>query len=94
MSAACPRFGFLVRMEPRTGAARDSFEILRANFLADVITPNELACTGGGERSATYTLSREGMQATDADRALVRRWAEEHAAELSVEIGPLFDLDE
>lgn len=93
MSATCPRYGFEVRMAPRAGAPRDAFATLRANFLADVVAANDFVHTGGGETLALYTLSREGMQATDADRELVRRWADAHAAELSVEIGPLIDLD-
>ncbi|HVX41222.1 MAG TPA: 50S ribosome-binding protein YggL [Gemmatimonadaceae bacterium] len=93
MSGACPRYGFEVYLTPRAGIARDAFATLRANLLADVIEPNELTHTGGGEPAARYTLSRQGMQATEADRELVRRWADAHAAELSVEIGPLVDLD-
>lgn len=93
MSATCPRYGFEVRMAPRAGAPHGVFATLRANFLADVVAANDLVHTGGGEASALYTLSRQGMQATDADRELVRRWADTHAAELSVEIGPLIDLD-
>lgn len=93
MSATCPHYAFEVRLAPREGLPRDVFATLCAEFLADVVAANELKHTGGGADVARYTLSREGMQATDADRELVRRWADAHAAEVSVTIGLLFDLD-
>lgn len=94
MSAACPRFGFEVRIAPRAGISAESFAALCADFVATTVIANGLTHTGGVRTSAVYTLSRQGTQATDADRQPARRWAEAHAAAVTVEIGPLVDLDE
>jgi hypothetical protein len=82
MSAACPRFGFLVTLasqEPRV------VEDLRRLFSAHGLE---------GARAGTlaFVVTREGAQATNNDREIIREWSQRWSNVASVTIGDLVDL--
>ena len=88
MTAPCPEFGFLVRILLRSsddGITNDLLELLEKNGLS------------GGRRHATaleYVVTREGSQATNADRELVVEWARNWATDAEVLVSDLADLSE
>jgi len=91
MSAACPTFGFRVRIASRTddpAMRRAVIDDLRA------FATREGLVARPSLSSAEVVVTRDGSQATDADRGAVARWGEGwvHAAE--IEVGDLVDLSD
>ena len=86
MSAACPRFGFLLRLVPAPGADADA---LRAALDAAL---GALGLEAEGARPAALVVTREGAQAIDADREAVLAWAAARDDVARCEAGPLVDL--
>jgi uncharacterized protein YggL (DUF469 family) len=95
MSAPCPLFGFrvLISLSPQGSEANvasiadDLARLLEAN---DLIAERRTVRDGGLE----YLVTREGSQATDSDRTLIRAWAEQWRTRATVQIGDLIDLAE
>lgn len=87
MSAACPVFGFAVRLPPAhaTDAAR-IFDALRA----DVLEPLGLLASPGGNANERIATG-DGCQATDADRGAVIAWLERQAIADGFEVSILGD---
>jgi hypothetical protein len=83
MSAPCPILGFIVRVkvEATTEMLADLHRLLDANGLATDVPFDALE----------LPIYREGSQATDADRQIIREWAERWAAD--VEVSDLVDLN-
>ena len=91
MSAPCPILGFVVRVRLRdTGADPDSF----IDGLTQVLRSNGLVTGEGGDRRLEYVVSREGSQATQADRELILEWAKGWQSIAQVEVSELVDLQE
>ncbi len=67
MSAPCPTFGFTVRLQ------RNDADLLSA--LRALLDEHGLESYVVSRAPTTLAVSREGTQATDADRALVVAWA-------------------
>jgi hypothetical protein len=89
MSAPCPVFGFVVRVEPRSfGASIDAF----VENLRSALEPHGLTTRRGASR-VEYVVTREASQATDADRQLVAEWATQWTS-LAVTVGDLVDLND
>lgn len=88
VSAACPLFGFVVRVRIDDDAAVDRLldamrvELLdgRGLSLIDTETPH------------TYIVTGDGFQATDADREAVVAWLEAHRLGLDCTVGALDDV--
>jgi len=59
----------------------------------DVLDAQGLYATGGGDRTLEWFISREGSQATEADRELVRAWAAQWRGLVDITISDLIDLD-
>jgi hypothetical protein len=95
MSAPCPQFGFRVLISRLPSASElDAGEI--ADDVERVLSANDLVGERRrvGDGALEYLVTREGSQATDADRTLVRDWAARHQDRVAVEIGDLIDLHE
>ena len=93
MSAPCPVFGFVVRMAMRPDTGEADIDILVDEFI-DILESHGLQTGGGGDTTLEFVVNREGGQATDADRTLVRDWASGwgHVAEIAV--GDIVDLSD
>ena len=93
MSAPCPTFGFIVTTrlrESSTGADSDSL----VDDLIEVLESNDLSMGGGGDRVLEYVVSRDGGQATQADREIVLQWAERWTAIAEIDVSDLIDLQD
>jgi uncharacterized protein YggL (DUF469 family) len=93
MSAACPSFGFNVRIRMRANAEQHEEAQLWQSFMRDVIAVRGLTC--GGTRTHDHwsqIIRSEASQATDTDREAVKAWLASRREVDSVEIGPLVDL--
>lgn len=94
MSAPCPMFVFSVSIVPRPRAdgleadavTRQLFSLLDANGLT---AERELAACG-----LKFVISREGTQATQADRELVMSWANRWREMAVIAVGDLSDRHE
>jgi hypothetical protein len=92
MSAPCPVFGFIVRVAPRAESNDDAASRLCVEFIK-VLDVNGLT-TDRGERRAAYLVSREGGQATQADRELVLAWASRWTQAAAITVSDLMDLSQ
>ena len=50
--------------------------------------------TGPSGRTREYLIRRDGAQATDEDRTLVRDWASRWASIASVDVGDIVDISQ
>jgi hypothetical protein len=94
MSAPCPRLGFLLRvvLHPDTGP-REVIG-LRGAFAEWAASRGLAFQLRGTIRHWAYPVWREGSQADHADREAVIAWGTAQPTVLSVEPGPIGDLDE
>ena len=90
MSAPCPTFGFVVAARLRNaGAGSDTL----VGSLSQLLEANGLEMSRS-DRSLEYIVSREGTQATQADRELVLSWADRWSELADIEVTDLMDLGE
>ena len=94
MTASCPELGFRLVVSFADATAQSSIEAIRAVFQQDAIDRNNLIAIGGGAREWRYTITREGGQAAEADRTLVRDWIEERCRDATISASPIVDLRE
>jgi len=90
VSAACPAFGFelVLRSTPGLDAAgRRALE----DALAATVASHGLSAARTGGR---YVITRDGGQAIDADRDVLRAWAAGRPEVAAATVGPLVDLHE
>ncbi|HEX4470166.1 MAG TPA: 50S ribosome-binding protein YggL [Gemmatimonadaceae bacterium] len=85
MSPACPVFGFLIHLRPRSDVKASEF----ARQLSEFLATKALVATGD---IPTFLASGESMQATESDRHAVREWLAERADVVQFEVGPLSDV--
>ena len=93
MSAPCPVFGFVLRAIFEPSVARDQVEAFRDDLI-ELLEPNGLMTSGGGDRVLEYVITREGTQATDMDRRLVIDWARRWGKVATITVSDLADLNE
>jgi uncharacterized protein YggL (DUF469 family) len=91
MSAPCPTLGFLVTVGIRSGVDDGDVDALVDDFI-DFLEGHGLQTGGAGDTTLEFVVSREGGQATDADRALVRDWAARWSEKAAIDIGDIVDL--
>jgi uncharacterized protein YggL (DUF469 family) len=91
MSAPCPVLGFRVNVTLDSNVPEPESEALVADLI-DVLEANGLGTGGGGHHVLEYVIHREGSQATEQDRALVRSWAARWSRCAMVTVGELTDL--
>ena len=104
MSAPCPEFGFVLRAtfdeaEPMSNV--DAFtgeliELVESNGLTThgAVDETHRETEGRDGVAVTFSITRDGAQATDADRQLVAEWANRWAANARVSVSDLVDLTE
>ena len=93
MSAACPALAFelVLRLTPGLDAAgRRALH----DALAATVASHGLSAAGRGDAAPRYVITRDGGQAIDADREVLRAWAAARAEVAEVAVGPLVDLHE
>jgi uncharacterized protein YggL (DUF469 family) len=88
---ACPEFGFFVHIRPASGRAAADVSAALDDF-ARMLAENGLYSQRDDQRALDQVVVREGMQATDADRQLVRDWAAGWTNAVDVVISDLIDL--
>jgi uncharacterized protein YggL (DUF469 family) len=100
MTAPCPILGFTLSLTfdfDVAAAARDAM----VDDLIDSLARHGLRVTRDGDRAiewpivaktSRFAVRRDGSQATDADRALVREWADRWTPFVSVEVSDVMDL--
>lgn len=92
MSAACPVFGFEVRLVTHR-IDDDARSALRRRLEREVLLPRGLTAAllaPGG--SLAFAVRSEASQTTHADRAAIEQWAAAQPEIATVDIGPLVDL--
>lgn len=93
MSAPCPTLGFRLAFSfaPNASAARRMD--VRSAFLRTVAEIG-LVSEPGGSGMFEYTITGDGTQATESDRARLVAWLEEHEEIATSRVGPLTDVTE
>ena len=92
MSAACPVLGFDVCFRLAEWVDETAMDRLCDDFIEGPVEGRGLMAGGGGDREWRYTLSREGGQAVEADRAAMVEWAAGRREIATCTVGPLVDL--
>jgi uncharacterized protein YggL (DUF469 family) len=91
VSAPCPSLGFSVTLRLRADVSESERDTLIDDLMA-TLTAHDLSAAGRGDREMEFVVRREGSQATDADRAIVREWAARWTNQFSADIGDITDL--
>ena len=91
MSAPCPILGFTVRADLHESAEASQGDAL-TRALTDLLATHGLVASGGGHRQLLFIVTREGSQATEAERQLVERWAAEWSQVAAIAVSDLVDL--
>jgi uncharacterized protein YggL (DUF469 family) len=91
MSAPCPALGFVITVALRSSTGEADIDAL-VDDLIDFLESHGLQTGGAGDRTFEFVVNREGGQATDADRALVRDWAARWADHAEIRVGDIVDL--
>jgi len=93
MSGGCPVFGFIVRFALRDGVERDVGDAI-AYDLVMLLQANGMSMGGGGDREREYVITRDGAQASDADRQLVATWSEHWKHDAAFRMTDLIDVSD
>ena len=91
MSAPCPILGFTVLVDLRESAEDSRADVL-SQSLTELLAAQGLESSGGGRRQLLFVVSREGSQATEAERQLVESWASEWRDVAAITVSDLLDL--
>jgi uncharacterized protein YggL (DUF469 family) len=91
MSAPCPILGFTVLVDVHESVEESRAEAL-TQALAALLAAQGLEASGGGRQQRLFVVSREGSQATEAERQLVERWASEWGDVATITVSDLIDL--
>jgi uncharacterized protein YggL (DUF469 family) len=92
MSAPCPSFAFTVTMAPRDDVSTAERDAMVLEFVELAELYDLTAWPGGVGAVLEYVVRREGSQATDADRRVVRDWSRRWAARATIVVGDLVDV--
>jgi uncharacterized protein YggL (DUF469 family) len=90
MSAPCPILGFTVLVALRESGDSQAAAITQS--LRELLAAQGLESSGGGRRQLLFVVSREGSQATEAERQLVESWASEWSDVADITVSDLVDL--
>jgi uncharacterized protein YggL (DUF469 family) len=91
VSAPCPTFGFVARIEQSQGAVGTG-ALVRA-LIAELLDSRGLQ-VDPGDRAHEYVITSEGAQATSADRDALIAWLASRPDVRTFEVGPLTDVKE
>jgi hypothetical protein len=89
MTAPCPTFGFVVRMDVARGA--DPGAVVAA-FVSEFVAPHGLVCERVAGPQLHFVVTGEGTQAADADRLAALTWLESRHDVTRSQVGPLVDV--
>lgn len=73
-------------------SAEESQSGALSQSLTDLLATHGLVASGGGRRQLLFVVSREGSQATEAERQLVESWASDWSAVADITVSDLVDL--
>jgi hypothetical protein len=90
VSAPCPALAFSVTLILSQDVSDTERDAVVADLIA-LLDRHGLSAAHRGRRTE-LVVRREGSQTTDADRAIVRAWADRWADRLGVDVGDLRDL--
>ena len=93
MSAPCPALGFNATVEPRSSMGEADIDAL-VDDLIDFLESHGLQTNGANDVTLEFAINREGDQATDADRALVREWSARWSDDAVITVGEIVDLSD
>jgi uncharacterized protein YggL (DUF469 family) len=93
MSAPCPAFGFTIHIELDPTVSDRQADVI-TDDLIELLERNGLMTGGGGDRVLEFVVSREGSQATHADRELLIEWARQWVSQATISVGDLVDLNQ
>jgi uncharacterized protein YggL (DUF469 family) len=91
MSAPCPTFGFTVTVTMRDDVTESERDMFIDDLLA-LLAPHGLSAAGQGDRVMEFVVRRDGSQATDADRTIVRDWAGRWTSRAEIDVSDIVDL--
>ena len=91
MSAPCPILGFTVLVDLHESADESLAEAI-TQALTELLAAQGLEASGGGRRQRLFVVSREGSQATEAERRLVQGWASKWKDVAEITVSDLVDL--
>jgi uncharacterized protein YggL (DUF469 family) len=91
MSAPCPALGFVITVALRANIGEADIDVL-VDDLIDFLESHGLQTGGAGDTTLEFVVTREGGQATDADRAAVREWAARWSDHAEISVGDVVDL--
>jgi uncharacterized protein YggL (DUF469 family) len=92
MSSACPIYGFEFVYHLRDGLSEDASNRVWRSFV-ETVECHGLSAGGGGDIHWRHVITRDGGQATDADRVVLLAWAEACDEITDASAGPLIDLE-
>jgi len=93
MSAPCPVFGFAIVIEPNASLSDQETDAV-VDDLIGFLEQNGLVTGSGGRRAFEFFVSREGSQATHADRELLFEWAGRWKSHATIAVSDLVDLNQ
>jgi hypothetical protein len=92
VSAPCPTFGFTIQVEPRATVDLSAL----ADDLRRLASANGLVVGRSGHRNPrplAFDVTREGSQATQADRELLLAWAARWNRIAAISVSDLRDMN-
>lgn len=92
MSAPCPVLGFVIRVTMAPAAAESDIDALIDDLMA-LLETNGLVGAGEGDRTLEFVVHRDGSQATEQDREIIRAWSSRWTHDATVDVGPIADLN-
>ena len=92
MSPPCPTFGFTLTLTFAEGASEADYEAMIDDLFA-MLEQHGLTAAGHGDQATLeFVVRRDGSQATDADRAIVREWADRGTDRVAASVGDVVEL--
>jgi uncharacterized protein YggL (DUF469 family) len=92
MSAPCPVLGFVIHITAGDALSDGELDALIDDLIA-FLEACGLVGAGGGERTLEMVVHRDGSQAAEQDRDMVKTWAARWSDRATIDVGPLTDLN-
>jgi uncharacterized protein YggL (DUF469 family) len=92
MSAPCPVLGFIIRVALDDSTTEADVDAVVDDLMA-FLENHGLVGAGEGARTLEFVVHRDGTQADDRDREMVREWSQRWTSSAVIEVGPLTDLN-
>ena len=92
MSAPCPVLGFVIRVALAPSASEADADAIVDDLMA-FLENHGLVGAGEGAHTLEFVVHRDGSQADERDRDIVRDWSTRWTQRATIDIGPLTDLN-